>query len=246
MAISAKAITISTAGVVPMIRRFTAEGHRFRLIVSLGAPTSEERLALMPIERRWPLPELMEAMRAHAAAAGGRVTLAYVGDRRAQRDPRPTPASWSPCIGDLRVKMNLIDVSDETGQYPPPTEEEIAAFRDELSTGRHPGRAPLLGRPRHRRRLWHAVRQPEGRPARLAPLTSRRHCCRGSDGSRSRLERSHHGGVVVEWSAIPLGIWGLIAEEGAGWRFQVESRSSGSPLREAGGGAGVSVCPERR
>ena len=39
-AISAKAISISTAGVLPAIRRFTAEGHRFRLILSLGAPTT--------------------------------------------------------------------------------------------------------------------------------------------------------------------------------------------------------------
>ena len=79
MAISAKAITISTAGVVPMIRRFTAEGHRFRLIVSLGAPTSDERLPLMPIERRWPLPELMDAVRTYATSLSSRVTLAYVG-----------------------------------------------------------------------------------------------------------------------------------------------------------------------
>jgi len=42
-AIAAKAISISTAGVVPAIRRFTAEGHHFRLIVSLGAPTSADR-----------------------------------------------------------------------------------------------------------------------------------------------------------------------------------------------------------
>ncbi len=39
-AISAKAISISTAGVLPAIRRFTAEGHHFRLILSLGAPTA--------------------------------------------------------------------------------------------------------------------------------------------------------------------------------------------------------------
>ena len=42
-AISAKAISISTAGVLPAIRRFTAEGHHFRLILSLGAPTADER-----------------------------------------------------------------------------------------------------------------------------------------------------------------------------------------------------------
>src|SRR5438552_8341383 len=77
-AIAAKAISISTAGVLPAIRRFTAEGHRYRLILSLGAPTSAERRLLMPIEDRWALPAVMAAMRAHAAARGQRVTLAYV------------------------------------------------------------------------------------------------------------------------------------------------------------------------
>src|SRR5437763_1743046 len=46
-AISAKAISISTAGVVPAIRRFTREGHHFRLICSLGAPTTDARRSLM-------------------------------------------------------------------------------------------------------------------------------------------------------------------------------------------------------
>ena len=93
MAISAKAITISTAGVVPMIRRFTEEGHRFRLIVSLGAPSSEERLPLMPIEKRWPLPELMDAIRAYAATLSGRVTLAYVGIGGRNLTPGARPAA---------------------------------------------------------------------------------------------------------------------------------------------------------
>src|SRR4249920_2916645 len=70
-AIAAKAISISTAGIVPAIRRFTAEGHHFRLILSLGAPTSAERRLLMPIEDRWALPEVIAAMRDHEAARGG-------------------------------------------------------------------------------------------------------------------------------------------------------------------------------
>ena len=122
LAISAKAITISTAGVVPMIRRFTAEGHRFRLIVSLGAPTSEERLPLMPIERRWPLPELMDAIRAYAASQGGsRVTLAYVGIGGGNLTPRHARQLIALTQG-LRVKISLISVQDDTGRYaPPPT-----------------------------------------------------------------------------------------------------------------------------
>jgi 23S rRNA (adenine2503-C2)-methyltransferase len=131
-AIGAKAITISTAGVVPMIRRFTTEGHRFRLIVSLGAPTSAERLALMPIEKRWPLPELIEAVRAHGVATGDRVTLAYVAIGGVNVSPAHA-RQLVELLRGMRAKLSLIDVSDETGKYQPPTEEEIGAFRDELS-----------------------------------------------------------------------------------------------------------------
>src|SRR6185503_7793026 len=68
-AIGAKAISISTAGVVPAIRRYTAERQPYRLIFSLGAPTSEARAALMPIERRWPLDQLVPAIREYAEAS---------------------------------------------------------------------------------------------------------------------------------------------------------------------------------
>ncbi len=130
-AIAAKAISISTAGVVPAIRRFTAEGHHFNLLVSLGAPTSAERRLLMPIEDRWPLPELMDAVRAHAAATGRRIPLAYVtigGVNTSARHARELAA----LVEGLRVKINLIDVSDETGKYRPPTPEEHAEFRNAL------------------------------------------------------------------------------------------------------------------
>jgi 23S rRNA (adenine2503-C2)-methyltransferase len=132
LAISAKAITISTAGVVPMIRRYTEEGHRFRLIVSLGAPSSEERLALMPIERRWPLPELMDAIRAHGASRGGRVTLAYVGIG-GRNLTRQHARQLVDLTQGLRVRISLISVQDDSGRYATPTEEEVATFRDEVS-----------------------------------------------------------------------------------------------------------------
>jgi 23S rRNA (adenine2503-C2)-methyltransferase len=130
-AIAAKAISISTAGVVPAIRRFTAEGHRYRLIVSLGAPTSDERRALMPIEARWPLPELMAAVRAYAEASGQRVPLAYVTIGGVNTTPAHARALAALTEG-LRVKINLIDVSDESGRYQPPSPQELALFRDAL------------------------------------------------------------------------------------------------------------------
>jgi 23S rRNA (adenine2503-C2)-methyltransferase len=131
-AIAAKGITISTAGVVPAIHRFISERQPYRLIFSLGAPTSEARLGLMPIERRWPLPELMSAIRAYVDATGTRATIAYVaigGVNTSPDDARRLAALF----GDLKLKLNLIDVTDETGRYRRPTEGELSAFRDALA-----------------------------------------------------------------------------------------------------------------
>jgi 23S rRNA (adenine2503-C2)-methyltransferase len=130
-AIGAKAISISTAGVLPAIRRFTAEGHHYRLILSVGAPTSDERRRLMPIEDRWPLADVMAAMRDHAAARGQRVTLAYVVIGGVNATPAHAQALGA-LIGETRVKLNLIDVTDDTGRYRRATPEELAAFRDAL------------------------------------------------------------------------------------------------------------------
>ena len=130
-AIAAKAISISTAGVLPAIRRFTAEGHRFRLILSVGAPAAEQRRLLMPIEDRWPLTEVLAAVRDHATAHGVRATLAYVVIGGVNASPAHAEALGR-LLGDLRVKLNLIDVTDETGRYRRATPEELAAFRDAL------------------------------------------------------------------------------------------------------------------
>jgi 23S rRNA (adenine2503-C2)-methyltransferase len=130
-AIAAKAISISTAGVVPAIRRFTSEGHRYRLIVSLGAPAPAQRRVLMPIEDRWALPELMDAVRAYAEASGARVTLAYVVLGGINASPAHA-RQLAELTAGLRVKINLIDVSDETGRYRPPDADELASFRAAL------------------------------------------------------------------------------------------------------------------
>jgi 23S rRNA (adenine2503-C2)-methyltransferase len=131
-AISAKAISISTAGVLPAIRRFTAEGHHFRLILSLGAPTAGERRLLMPIEDRWPLVDVLAAIRDHAEIRGTRATLAYVVIGGVNSSPAHARALGELLAG-MRSRLSLIDVTDETGRYRRATEEELGAFRDALA-----------------------------------------------------------------------------------------------------------------
>ena len=63
-----------TSGVVPGIRRLTALGPQFTLAVSLHAARNALRDVLVPLNRRWPVEEVVEAAREHAAATGRRVT----------------------------------------------------------------------------------------------------------------------------------------------------------------------------
>ena len=77
LAISAKAISISTAGIAPGIRRMAAERLPFRLVVSLTSADPERRRAVMPVEQLHPLPELLAAVREYHATTGRRVTLAW-------------------------------------------------------------------------------------------------------------------------------------------------------------------------
>jgi len=130
--IDQRRISISTAGVVPMIRRYTAEGHRFRLCVSLNAALAGKRAALMPaVERSHPLSGLVEAVREHAERRD-RVTVEYVmisglnvGDEDA--------AALGRLLAGIRVRLNLIDVNDTGSGFRPPDDGERNAFRDAIA-----------------------------------------------------------------------------------------------------------------
>ena len=131
MAINAKAITISTVGIVPGIRRFTEEQQPYRLIVSLTSAKSEQRVNLLPIEKVYPLPELLGAVRDYHAATRKRVTFAWTvmaGINTSREDAR----ALAELTQGLPILLDLIDVNDPTGQFRRPSTEEANAFRDAL------------------------------------------------------------------------------------------------------------------
>jgi 23S rRNA (adenine2503-C2)-methyltransferase len=74
----ARRITVSTVGVVPGILEMAARPEQFRLAVSLHAPNHELRQQIVPIEKKYPLPELLDALRKFEAAGGRRITFEYV------------------------------------------------------------------------------------------------------------------------------------------------------------------------
>jgi 23S rRNA (adenine2503-C2)-methyltransferase len=75
--LGARHITVSTSGVVPGIRRLTALGPQFTLAISLHAARDALRDVLVPLNRRWPVAEVVAAARDHAGATGRRVSYEY-------------------------------------------------------------------------------------------------------------------------------------------------------------------------
>jgi 23S rRNA (adenine2503-C2)-methyltransferase len=129
-------ITISTVGLVPALRRYTAEGHPYRLVVSLHAATDALRADLVSVAGRVPLADLADAIRAHHARWGGRITVAWVllGGVNMSRDQA---AALHELLGDVPLRINLIDVNDAQG-FRRATDEERAAFVDALQILRVP------------------------------------------------------------------------------------------------------------
>ena len=131
-AISGKAITISTVGLVQEIERFTDLNLPFRLSISLGAATDEKRAKLVPVASRTPIARVLEAARRHALAKGERVNLAYVCISGVNVGEEDAQALGS-VIGDTPVRLDLIDVTDTSGKYHAPSPAELTAFRDALA-----------------------------------------------------------------------------------------------------------------
>ena len=77
LGLGARHITVSTSGVVPGIRRLTSLGPQFTLAVSLHSARDALRDVLVPLNRRWPVAEVVAAARDHARATGRRVSYEY-------------------------------------------------------------------------------------------------------------------------------------------------------------------------
>ncbi len=77
LGVGARRITVSTVGVVPGIRELAARPEQFGLALSLHAPVEALRAELIPLEKRHPLPEIMEALNAFREAGGRRITFEY-------------------------------------------------------------------------------------------------------------------------------------------------------------------------
>ena len=130
--VEAKAISISTVGLVPMIKRYTEEGHKFRLIVSLHSAMIEKRRSLLPVAGAFALKDVAEAIRAHQRSIDDRVTIAWCVMSGVNTGADEVEALRTLLEG-VPIRVNLIDVNDARPDgftRAPPA--ELARFLDEL------------------------------------------------------------------------------------------------------------------
>ncbi|HTN75950.1 MAG TPA: 23S rRNA (adenine(2503)-C(2))-methyltransferase RlmN [Pirellulaceae bacterium] len=114
LALAAKHITISTVGIVPGIIRMADEALPYSLAVSLHAASQDERAAMLPVAKAWPLPELLAACRYYCTKLDRKIFLEWT--LIAGTNDTPAHAlELAKLLGDLPAQVNLIPLNPIAG-----------------------------------------------------------------------------------------------------------------------------------
>ncbi len=130
--VGARRITVSTVGVAPGIEEMARMPEQFKLALSLHAPNHELRQRLIPVERKYPLPKLLEALRDFDAAGGKRITFEYVMIDGVNDAPELAD-ELADLVGEFRAFVNLIPFNPIPGtDWQPSAPERLRAFATRL------------------------------------------------------------------------------------------------------------------
>ncbi|RLE26872.1 MAG: 23S rRNA (adenine(2503)-C(2))-methyltransferase RlmN [Acidobacteria bacterium] len=128
--VSPKRITISTAGIIPGIQWMATLAKRPKLAVSLNAPDQQRRQEIMPITRRYPLDQLMAAVRAFPLERGRRITFEYVLIKDFN-DQIADARLVARLIEGIPSKINVIPLNEDMAHFPElrqPSKEIVDSF----------------------------------------------------------------------------------------------------------------------
>jgi len=129
---SNRRVTLSTAGIIPRVEELASRKHFVKLAVSLNASTDEQRSTLMPVNRKYPLKDLLAACRKIPLSNRERITFEYVllqGVNDSLEDAR----RLAHLLKGLQAKVNLIPFNEYPGApFRRPAEEKIQQFQEVL------------------------------------------------------------------------------------------------------------------
>ncbi|MDO8670315.1 MAG: 23S rRNA (adenine(2503)-C(2))-methyltransferase RlmN [Dehalococcoidia bacterium] len=132
LGIAARHLTVSTAGIVPGIRRLSSKTLQVGLALSLHAPNDDLRNTLVPLNRKYPIRDLLSACWDYTAKTGRRVTFEYVLIRGVNDGALQARELGALLSGHL-AHINLIPVNPvDDLALQPPTRQGVASFQAEL------------------------------------------------------------------------------------------------------------------
>ncbi len=132
LGIGQRHITLSTVGLVPAMRRYADEGLQTGLAVSLHAATDEERSKLLPINQRYPIAEVLDAVRYYISKTGRRVTFEWALIR-GENDTIEQAQRLGQLLHGILCHVNMIPLNPTGGYDGAPSDpERVAAFQNEL------------------------------------------------------------------------------------------------------------------
>jgi 23S rRNA (adenine2503-C2)-methyltransferase len=133
LAVSPRRITLSTVGIVPGLERLAREPLMPNLAISLHATTDEQRTALVPPNRKYPLAEILEVCRRFPLTRRSRITFEYV----MLADVNDTPEDarrLARLLHGIKAKINLIPLNPAPGiPYERPSDERVDRFAQFLA-----------------------------------------------------------------------------------------------------------------
>ncbi len=134
---SPRRITVSTSGIIPGLRELAGADTGVGLAISLNATTQEEREAIMPITKRYPLGELLEAARAFPLKPGRRITFEYVLLKGVNDSPDHARRIVRLLRG-IPAKVNLIPFNaNALLPFERPDRDEVEAFGRIIAEANH-------------------------------------------------------------------------------------------------------------
>ncbi len=131
--LGARHMTVSTVGLVPAIHKLSQEALQINLAISLHAPSDELRSRTMPVNRKYPIEELLAACRDYIAATKRQVTFEYVLLSGVNDTPEYAQ-QLAELLAPLKqfAHVNCIPVNATSADYRPPTPGAIRLFRNIL------------------------------------------------------------------------------------------------------------------
>lgn len=135
MNIGYRHISLSTCGLVDKIYRLAEEGLPITLSISLHASDNETRSALMPVNKKWCIEELLVACRDYFAKTGRRISFEYTlaaGKNDTEKDARALSAILKKYCGDMPLHVNLIPVNATGRGFSPSDRANVNRFAEVL------------------------------------------------------------------------------------------------------------------